>query len=245
MKPSRWFFVWMLPGVVAFGGVFMAQRAFATSKGLNQIVTPDVQPEGQFSLSLQVQDRRIANPLQLQAEVGLTSWAEVAVFEGLRPRETIFNAEFALVEHPPWLLSAGFTNWSTRGGGPTPFIEAGYYTKHLKLMAGMAEAGIGGKGFGGGGIGRTQAILGAAYDFDDHWRATFDFQSDKGNSATAGVTYTFNDHFQVNPAVYVTNDRQHYVLGYIVFTYTFSLWSPKKKTPEQLPTNPIPREATR
>ncbi len=51
--------------------------SFATTKGLSQIVTPDLQGEGDLSLSLQIQDKRIANPYQLQAEMGLTKWAEV------------------------------------------------------------------------------------------------------------------------------------------------------------------------
>jgi len=63
-----------------------ALSSFATTKGLSQIVTPDLQPEGNLSLSLQIQDKRIANPYELQAEVGLTKWAEVAVFGSSRRR---------------------------------------------------------------------------------------------------------------------------------------------------------------
>ena len=54
-----------------------------TTKGLSQIVTPDLEPQGDFSLSFQIQDKRIANPYQLQAELGLTDWGEVAVFRGV------------------------------------------------------------------------------------------------------------------------------------------------------------------
>lgn len=60
----------------------IARSGFATTKGLSQIVTPDLQGEGDLSLSLQIQDKRIANPYELQAELGLTEWAEVAVFRG-------------------------------------------------------------------------------------------------------------------------------------------------------------------
>jgi hypothetical protein len=28
----------------------------------------------------------------------------------------------------------------------------------------------------------------------------------------------------MNPALYVTNDKPHKALGYVVFTYTFHLW---------------------
>jgi len=34
----------------------------------------------------------------------------------------------------------------------------------------------------------------------------------------------------VNPAIYVTNDSPHEVLGYVVFTYTFHLWGGKEKS---------------
>ena len=67
--------------IVALLSIFIcASSSFATTKGLSQIVTPDLQDEGDLSLSLQIQDQRIANPYELQAEMGLTKWAEVAVF---------------------------------------------------------------------------------------------------------------------------------------------------------------------
>jgi hypothetical protein len=68
-----------------------APMSFATTKGLSQIVTPDLQPPGDLSLSFQVQDKRIANPYQLQAELGLTKWSEVAVFRGFQPDEWILG----------------------------------------------------------------------------------------------------------------------------------------------------------
>jgi hypothetical protein len=49
--------------------VFTLPSALATTKGLSQIVTPDLQDEGDLSLSLQIQDKRIANPYELQAEL--------------------------------------------------------------------------------------------------------------------------------------------------------------------------------
>ena len=69
----------------------VAEPAQATTKGLSQIVTPDLQPEGDLSLSFQAQDQRIANPYQAQAELGVTDWAEVAVFQGFKPNEEIFR----------------------------------------------------------------------------------------------------------------------------------------------------------
>ena len=56
--------------------------AHATMKGFSQIVTPDLQGDGDLSLSLQIQDKRIANPFELQAELGLTKWSEERCFAG-------------------------------------------------------------------------------------------------------------------------------------------------------------------
>jgi len=88
-----------------------APSSFATTKGLSQIVTPDLQGEGDLSLSLQIQDKRIANPYELQAEMGLTKWAEVAVFRGFQPDEWIFGTEIGLLTKEPFLLSVGVVNW--------------------------------------------------------------------------------------------------------------------------------------
>src|SRR5438876_4961501 len=200
-----------------------AQTCFATTKGLSQIVTPDLQPEGDFSLSFQAQSERIANPYELQAELGLTKWAEIAVFKGFKPNELIFGTELGLIQHEPYLLSVGFVNWSPHSHvDPQPFIEAGYYTEHHKFIVGATHVDY-----------RNEAIVGYAYDFNETWRAQVDFQSGSGNSSTIGVTCNLTKDFQVNPAIYVTNDSPHHVLGYVVFTYTFHLWGEKEKRAAQ------------
>jgi len=197
-----------------------AHSSFATTKGLNQIVTPDLQPEGELSLGLQIQDKRIANPYQIQAELGLTKWAEAAVFKGFDPNELIFGTELGLIQKEPYLLSIGFVNWSPHSHvDPQPFIEAGYYTEHQKFIIGATHVDY-----------RNEAILGYAYDFNETWRVQVDFQSGSGNSSTIGFTCNITRNFQFNPAIYVTNDSPHEVLGYVVFTYTFHLWSGKEKS---------------
>ncbi|PYL85285.1 MAG: hypothetical protein DMF17_09045 [Verrucomicrobia bacterium] len=200
-----------------------AHASFATTKGLNQIVTPDLQREGDLSLSFQAQSERIGNPYEIQSELGLTKWAEIAVFKGFKPNELIFGTELALLQREPYLLSVGFANWSPHSHvDPQPFIEAGYYTEHNKLSVGATHVGY-----------RNEAILGYAYDFNEIWRAQIDFQSGSGNSSTVGVTWNLTRDLQVNPAIYVTNDSPHHVLGYIVFTYTFHLWEEKEKRAAQ------------
>lgn len=192
--------------------------AHATTKGLSQIVTPDLQAPGDFSLSFQAQSEQIANPFQLQVEVGLTDWAEVAVFKGFKPNELIFGTEFGLLRKEPYLLSVGFVNWSPHSHvDPQPYIEAGYYTEHHKFIVGAIHVGY-----------RNEAILGYAYDFNKQWRAQVDFQSGSGNSSTIGFTWNITPDFQTNPAIYITNDKPHEIRGYVVFTYTFHLWNRHK-----------------
>src|SRR5882724_8305571 len=197
--------------------------SFATTKGLSQIVTPDLQPEGDLSLSLQIQDKRIANPYQLQAELGLTKFAEVAVFRGFQPDEWIFGTEIGLLTKEPFLLSVGFVNWSPHlDEDPQPFIEAGYWGEHHKVAVGAIHAGY-----------KNEAILGYAYDFNERWRVQVDWQSGSETSSTIGFTCNVTRDFPFNPALYVNNGPKHDLFGYIVFTYTFHLWGNKSgKTAE-------------
>jgi len=192
----------------------LSSSAHATTKGLSQIVTPELQGAGDLSLSLQIQDKRIANPYELQAEMGLTDRAEFAVFRGFKPDEWIFATEFGLLTKEPYLLSVGFVNWSPHlDVDPQPFIEAGYCTEHHKFFVGAIHAGY-----------KNEAILGYAYDFNKTWRAQVDFQSGAENSSTIGFTCNITRDFQMNPALYVSNGPGHDLFGYVVFTYTFHLW---------------------
>ncbi len=204
--------------VIMIAILWTAPSSFATTKGLSQIVTPDLQAEGDLSLSLQIQDKRIANPYELQAELGLTKWAEVAVFRGFQPDDWIFGTEIGLLTKEPFLLSVGFVNWSPHlDVDPQPFIEAGYYTEHHKVIVGAIHAGY-----------KNEAILGYAYDFNERWRLQFDWQSGSENSSTIGFTCNVTRDFQFNPAIYFSNDDLSRVMGYVVFTYTFHLWGDKK-----------------
>ncbi|HTD01766.1 MAG TPA: hypothetical protein VK637_06450, partial [Chthoniobacterales bacterium] len=196
--------------LVAFAAIFICASSFATTKGLSQIVTPELEEEGDLSLSLQIQDKRIANPYELQAEMGLTKWAEVAVFRGFDPDDWIFATEFGLLTKEPYLLSVGFVNWSPHlNVDPQPYIEAGYCTEHHKVFAGAIHAGY-----------KNEAILGYAYDFNKQWRVQVDFQSGRENSSTIGFTWNITPDFQVNPALYFANYHPDRLMGYIVFTYT-------------------------
>ncbi|HEY1769742.1 MAG TPA: hypothetical protein VGG02_05755 [Chthoniobacterales bacterium] len=222
--PARFRFA-KVCGAILTAFLLAREEAGATTKGLSQIVTPDLQPPGDLSLSFQAQSQRIANPYELQAELGLTNWAEAAVFQGFKPDEQIFGTEFGLLTKEPYLLSVGFINWSPRSHvDPQPYIEAGYYTEHNKFIVGAIHASY-----------KNEAILGYAYDFNKVWRAQVDFQSGSENSTTFGFTCNVTRDFQFNPALYVNNGPGHDLFGYIVFTYTFHLWHERqsRETPPQ------------
>lgn len=209
--------------LIAATTILLAPCAFGTTKGLSQIVTPELEEEGDLSLSLQIQDKRIANPYELQAEMGLTKWAEAAVFRGFDPDDWIFGTEIGILRTEPCLLSVGFVNWSPHlHVDPQPYIEAGYYTEHNKFIVGAIHAGY-----------KNQAILGYAYDFNKTWRAQVDFQSGKENSSTIGFTCNITRDFQTNPAIYFSNDDPRRLMLYVVFTYTFHVWGDKEKGENQ------------
>jgi hypothetical protein len=181
-------------------------------------VTPDLQPEGQLALSFQLQDETLGNVYQLQAEMGLTKWAEVAVFRGFKPDEWLLGTEIGLRTEEPWLLSTGFVNWSPNNNvDPQPFIVAGYYRNHHRIIAGATHVNY-----------RHEALLGYAYNFNDSWQVEVDWQSGSGNASTIGVTWNITPKVQITPAVFVTNNSPHEVLGFVTLTYTFDVWTPKK-----------------
>jgi hypothetical protein len=197
--------------------VAIAPSSEATT-GWVQIVTPDLQPEGQLALSFQLQDETLGNVYQLQAEMGLTKWAEVAVFRGFKPDEWLLGTEIGLLTEEPWLLSTGFVNWSPNNNvDPQPFIVAGYYRNHHRIIAGATHVNY-----------RHEALLGYAYNFNDSWQVEVDWQSGSGNASTIGVTWNITPKVQITPAVFVTNNSPHEVLGFVTLTYTFDVWTPKK-----------------
>ncbi|HEY3413045.1 MAG TPA: hypothetical protein VGM51_08305 [Armatimonadota bacterium] len=187
-------------------------RSGATTKGLNQIVTPDIQPVGILSLSFQAQHEAIGNALQFQTEYGVTPRFEVAFFEGMKPGLQTAAAEYGLINHGPYLLSTGFTGWSSDGSAPQPFLEGGYYVGAHKAIAGLLRNGA-----------HSQAVLGYAYQSNPVLQWQVDYQSGEGNSSTAGFTYNLTPSLSFNPALYRTNDSPHHTFGYAVLTWNVKL----------------------
>jgi hypothetical protein len=187
--------------------------AHATTKGLNQIVTPDIQPSGQLSISYQEQDPNIGNPTEFQLELGLNKQCEIALFQGFNPHEQIVSTEFGLVQKGNYLLSTGFSNWTTKGSDPQAYLEAGYYKGPLQTMIGAGQAGK-----------QTQLILGWADQVSPKIKLQVDYQAGDGNSTTAGFTVSVTPQLQFNPAVYVSNASSHAVYGYAVLTWNVQLF---------------------
>ena len=192
-----------------------APSSFATTQGLNQIATPDVQPEGTLALTFNLEEPKIGNPYQIQAEIGLTKWLEMDIFQGFKPNDQTIETEIGLLAKGPYLFSIGFLNWSPHNHvDPQPFAVAGYYLGRHQFVAGATHTDF-----------RNEALLGYAYDFNETWRLQVDWQSGSGNSSTIGIVWNITHDFQVNSAMFVTNDSPHEVLGYVAFTYTFRLWT--------------------
>jgi hypothetical protein len=193
--------------------VLLGPAARATIVGLNQIVTPEIQPAGVLALSAQAQHASIGNSQQIQFELGITPRFELAWFQGLQPGEGLFSTEVNLIQDGPHLLTAGAVNWSTRGGDPQPVVEYGYYLAADHFVVGSIRAAH-----------HAELLLGYKHQFSGRIQFSTDFQSGPGNSTTVGVTYNFTPEFSINPALYWTNSSRHHLLGYVVLTWNLTVW---------------------
>jgi hypothetical protein len=191
----------------------LTPAASATIVGLNQIVTPEIQPTGVLGLSAQVQHPTIGNSQEIQFELGLTPRFEVAWFQGLKPNEGFFSTEFNLLQKGPHLLSVGLINWSTRGGDAQPELEYGYYTDKDRFVAGAIYANR-----------EAELLLGYKRLLSDKIAVATDFQSGSANSLTLGMVCNFTPDLSINPAIYWTNSHPHHFLGYVVLSWNITVW---------------------
>ena len=223
----------LLAAALLAGLGLSALPALATTKGLNQIVTPDVQPEGILSLSAQQQDPNIADRYEVQLELGLTKRFEIAVFQGYSPPSQIANAEYSLYAHGPYLLSTGFFNWSSKGSAPQPYLEGGYYAGNVQAMIGVARVVTQTPDVAGHVQNRhqVQSIFGLGYRIHPRVLLQLDYQAGSANSTTLGFTYNVSPQLQFNPAVYVSNDTGHKVWGYAVLTWNVNVFAPRPAQP--------------
>jgi len=200
-------------GMGAVGLFFAASPAHATIVGLNQIVTPDIQPTGVLALSAQVQHPLIGNSQMLQFELGIAPQFEVAWFQGFKPGEGIFSTELNLLKRGPHLLTVGAVNWSTRGGDPSPVVEYGYNTGTDYFIVGAIRANR-----------QNELLAGYKHVVSDKLQLSADFQAGSANAATVGFTWNFMPSLSINPALYRTNSHPHHLLGYAVLTWNVVLW---------------------
>ncbi|MGC8669164.1 MAG: hypothetical protein ACP5VE_13710 [Chthonomonadales bacterium] len=190
----------------------MGMQASATTKGLNQIVTPDIQPAGLLSLSLQWQERAIGNPLQIQYEIGLVRGLEAAAFQGLQPGETSLAVEGALLQKGSWTLSAGSLGIGIGKGSAQPFVEGGYALKWGTCICGVLQN-----------RGSVQVLAGVLWQVSPRLAGQLDHQGGAGNFTTIGFTWYATPAFSVNPAVYLSNDGTHSAHAYVVATWNIRL----------------------
>jgi hypothetical protein len=204
----------VLPLGTAICGLLAAlPAARATIVGLNQIVTPDIQPAGILALSTQAQNPAIGNSRQIQFELGITPRFELAWFQGLKPGEGLLHSEFNLVQQGPHLLTAGLINWSTRGGGPQPVLEYGYYGTADHFVVGIISANH-----------ESELLLGYRHQLSERIQISTDFQSGSINFTTVGAVYNLTHTLSINPAVYRTNSHPHHLFGYVVLTWNITVW---------------------
>jgi hypothetical protein len=199
----------LLVGLFLIGVVSWAN---ATTKGLNQIVTPDIQTMGQLSISMQGQASAIGNSEELQYELGITKNFEVAVFQGFNPGETMIHTELGIIQTKSFLLSTGILDIEN-GMTAQPFIEAGYYYDNGKgaLIAGAQYQSPG-----------YVAVLGADYQISPRLLVAVDYLGGSVNFLTAGITYSLTPELSFNPALYIGN-ADHGIYGYGVLTYNIKM----------------------
>jgi hypothetical protein len=161
---------------------------------------------------VQDENRALGNPQQVQLELGLTKSFEVAIFQGLSPGQTVFNAELGLVQKKYFLLSTGLLGAQNQAKYQ-PFLEGGYYSGKAEMIAGVQKQNN--TYFG---------VFGASYQATPRLLVTSDYISGPTNFATVGVTYAISPTLTLNPAVYITNQSPRRAFGYAVLTWNIKVW---------------------
>ena len=197
---------------VLFAAMLSAAPAGATTKGLNQIITPDIQPAGLLSVSFQCQHPAIGNGEQMQLELGVTKNFEVALFRGFSPGQFLEAAEYGIVQKPSFLLSTGVIRPFT-GDRLQPFIEAGFPRGKDTFTLGAIRADE-----------KNEALLGWAHQASPILLLETDYQGGSDNFTTLGFTYSITPSLSLNPAVYVSNSTARHAFGYAVLTWNAPAW---------------------
>jgi hypothetical protein len=205
-------------GILAVGLLALATPTLATTKGYNQIVTPDIQPTGVLSLSFQAQHAAIGNQTELQYELGITKRFEIAFFQGFSPPDYTFSFEYGLVQKKHFLLSTGMLDFLSGSTRRAPFLEAGSYQGRAAFVVGVLRT-----------RNHTQPLAGIGYQLNSRLLFATDYQQGAGNFATVGFTYALTPRLSVNPALYVSNSTPRRAYPYVVLTWNVPAWKPGRR----------------
>lgn len=172
-------------------------RSLATLNGFNQIPTPDVQPTGLMTVSVQSQNTAIGNGLQLQFEVGVADRVGIEYIRGFEPGRDEVDAEYGILDHGPYLISVGAFDVGDRFR-PQLFVQAGYQSDRWYLVAGTQRQ-----------ESNFYGIFGVQYSFSARYQILFDYVSGSESFTAAGVNVNLTPTLSFNPGVFVTNSAPH------------------------------------
>ena len=187
--------------------------AGANFQGLNQVLTPDLQPVGNLSLAFQEQHQAIGSPSGTLLELGVNRYLDLAVTQAFTPSQWSLGVEtgFRRGQH---LFAAGLANWTWGPGGsasPQPFVEYGYYGKWHEGVLGALWA-----------DGTPETILGYAYNVSPRLQLIADWQSGAENFSTVGDQCNFTPNLYLSTSLWHENAAPHRT-----FPFSFLCWTVK------------------
>ncbi len=188
--------------LAAFG--IACQTTMADTKGLNQVVTPKIQPLNTYSFSLQYQHPGFGDIYMAQLEFGITKTAEAAIWQSAQYDTLTLAVEQQFYKSHGFQVSGG-TFWFDHTY--LPFAVAGYRKGPAFGEVGIQDS-----------ANNKELILGASYDINSEVSFLTDFISGPGNALTFGFNLTLNKNLSCNPALYYMNDT-HKLLPYFVVTW--------------------------
>lgn len=192
--------------------VVLSAPAWATVAGLNQIATPDLQPAGVLTITVQDKNSGIDASRQIQLELGMNDTYELAVYHSLSPHKTILNGQVGLIRNEHFLVSAGLlgTNSATNY---QPFVLAGYYPGNAEIIAGIQRQ-----------DGRHFGLFGVAYHASGRLTVASDYASGPGAFLTLGLFYEIAPNVTINPTVYISNSSPHTSFFYGSLSWDVRVW---------------------
>jgi hypothetical protein len=192
--------------------VFACTSARATIVGLNQIVTPDIQPEGLLSVNFQVEHPALGDSRQILLDLGINKSLEFTYFGGITTGHNAVGAQVALVQKKYFVLSAGTLGLETIAK-PQPFLEGGYYFKNGFVVAGIQEQNS-----------DFYGVYGISHRLTPKIQISSDYISGPTHYATLGVVLELTPHLYFNPAIFISNAAPHRAYGYGVLSWDIKVW---------------------